>query len=225
MKKCFFDSPLWGSISAIISGIMTSLIYPLVSTNNYVCIVEGKTFDINQIPDPLLVTLGKMLLLLIVFGLLWIGIAFVPALWRKRFYYWKKKTYSNRDICQLIANNSNQLLAISECRKNAEYCFTAEIFWKLKLRDLSAIIQSLYRAFISDNARSQSRMKDYFRKSFQSVLGDQASMYQLVGLIDGIDLLLKEAESVTETENSDNLLNSDCHVLREKLDYLKGLTQ
>lgn len=225
MKKNIFESPLWGSISALLSGLITSLVIPLLSTTNFEYTIDGKKYFINQIPGSLLETLGKVILTLFVFGLLWTTLAFIPDALRRRFCYWKKKTYSNKDICKLIDKSVKQLMDIAECRKNTVYYLPPETFWRLKLKELASIIQVLYCAFISENSRSKRRIGDYFRRNHESILGNQTSLYQVIGLINGIDLFLNEAEVAAEKENLDSLLKSDCQTLREKINCLKEITK
>lgn len=222
-KKIVFESPLWGSISALLSGIVTNLVLPLLSTVNYECINDGKTYFVNQRPDSVLVTLGKILLTLFVFGLFWLMFALLPCAVKKRFHFWKKKPYGNRDIRKLIDENIKKLLTISENRQSTDRYISEKVFWQMNLKDLATIVYTLHCALISENARSQSRMKDYFREGYESILGDQTSMYQLTGLIEGIELMLREAENAATEGDTDSLLSNDCRVISEKINQIRAI--
>lgn len=219
MNNNTWNVAFWKWMSAFVSGTLTSLILPFLTTSNYSVVIGENSYTIEQVPDSPLITSVKICIILLVFGLTWIILNYLPRLLRKQFCYWKKRIYTEQEVRQLVKDNTEMIIRLHQ---QATLGIQPKIFWSLKINELGLIIMSLYRCLIADNMLPKSRIKDYFREDYQSIDGSQISKYELAALLELLRSSLRDAtDAAGKEENSQ--ISKDCNELGKKLSQLENL--
>lgn len=221
-----FEAKLWNAISMLTSGVLTSLIYGLLSDVSYMLEIEGKQYKIFSVGTSLW---GELGIILITFFVFWAVISvLIPMLLRikKRFTYDKIKRVSAKELIRTldVAKESiKNLYPIFYAEKNNDIPDTDLV--ALHVRELARIILLLHSNFLPHNQKLRKTIEKYFRRHEHSSvisIDRNVSSYEFKATI---ALLRKMVMSASEKGSSDKLLEQDCAEMKKNLDELGELSE
>lgn len=212
------ETKLWNEVSMLTSGVLTSLIYGLLSEATYTLDIEGKLYEIKSTGmNPWC----AIALVVLTFFALWACISLlIPVLLRirKRFVYDKVKKISAKELMKVLDETSNTV-------KKLYPVFNTESGDLIRLysRDIARIILLLHRYLLPQNIRLRKRIEAYFRYSEHAsiiTIDKKVSGYELAA---NLKLLKRMVTKLTRIAGNDALLSKDCKEMSAALADIEQL--
>ena len=206
------ETKLWSEVSMLTSGVLTSLIYGLLSEATYTLDIDGRLYEITSTGmNPWC----AIALVALTFFALWACISLlIPVLLRirKRFAYDTVRKTSAKELMKVLDETSNTV-------KNLYPVFSTENEELIKLysRDIAKIILLLHRHLLPQNERLRKRIEGYFRYSEHSsiiTINKKISGYELAA---NLRLLKCMVTKLSCAVGTDALLSKDCKEMNAAL--------
>ena len=215
-----FENKLWGQISALTSGVLTSLLYELLSGSSYELDIEGKQYEIVSTGMSTWFAFG---LVLLTFMGLWAIFSWVLP-WlskiRKRFVYDKVKKTTAKELIKVLDEAKRKIKELYPFFAHQEDAPIKEDIIVLHGRELAMIISLLHRKFLPKNKRLRKRVEQYFRHSEHATITTIAKHISAYELAADIALLKSMVAQLKKYAGRDALLNHDCTEMEGKLNDL-----
>ena len=216
------ETRLWNAVSMLTSGVLTSLIYGLLSGSSYELNIEGKHYEITSTGMNIWCAFG---LIVITFLGLWILISILnPWLFRirKRFSYDKIKKITAKDLIRVLDETKGSikdlyLIFDSSNGKNKDLL-------RLHSRELAKTILRLHSTFLPQNKRLRKIIEKYFRQYEHATIitiDQKVSGYELAATV---ALLRNMVSQLKLAAGNDALFEKDCTEMEDKLNDLDQLT-
>lgn len=217
-----FENKIWNAITGLTSGVLTSLIYDIISNTAYtvrkinnVEIIESTNGGVNAIIS-----------ILALFFSIWIVISvIVPRVIKflDRFRFKKIKKYRRNDLAYEFELKKNQILKIKEDAfdRNRENNF--ENILALSVKNLAIVITDLHRIFYPANKKLKKRIRQSFRSPEHSsiiTLSDEISGYEFSSLLSVIEEMV---DVVIDCGINDELLKHDSEDMKKMLGDLRKI--
>ena len=215
-----YENKLWGQISALTSGVLTSLLYELLSGSSYELDIEGKQYEIVSTGMNTWFAFGLVLLTFL--GLWAIFSWLLPWLSkiRKRFVYDKVKKTTAKELIKVLDEAKRKIKELYPFFTHQEDSPVKEDIIVLHGRELAMIISLLHRKFLPKNKRLRKRVEQYFRHSEHATITTIAKYLSAYELAAEIALLKSMVAQLKKFAGRDALLNHDCTEMEEKLNDL-----
>lgn len=217
------EAKLWNAISMLTSGVLTSLIYGLLSASSYEIDIEGKQYTITAIGMSDWVALT---IVLITFLGLWTLISvFIPWLLRikRRLSYDKIKKITAKELIRTLDEVEVSIKELSPIfftpKDNAQHLNQI----KLHCRDLAKIILLLKRRFLPQNQALRKTIKKYFRQYEHTTIvtmQQKVSGYELNSVVEILRDMVATAQTKLDIVN-DKLLSKDLKEMEIMLNELR----
>lgn len=223
------DSKLWASIAAVASGIITNLLYDLVSHTSYILLRQNSQYMIIPDNNNTKNTVFSIIIIILLFLFLWfslIGIIQGLARIHRQFNFRKLEPLSQNKAVYVINTAKEQtfiLLKTLYTNQNQEIV-SFENLAKLQCKNLADIIITLHRTFSPGSYNKTQHIKDYFRRTSHSSIINSItgiSKYELCALI---EILRKIVNEISPKLDVDNLLKKDCDEMLKMLEDLQTVT-
>ncbi len=217
------ESKLWNEVSMLTSGVLTSLIYGLLSDSSYTLDIDGKHYDITSTGMRSWYAIG---LVILTFFSLWVLISLlIPCLLRirKRFAYDKVKKASAKEIMNVfdeVRATIKELYPIFNTNNDSP---NQSDYLKLYSRDLAKTILLLHRNLLPQNKRLRMRIETYFRYcEHASIISidHKISSYELAS---DVSLLRSMVNQLNLVAGNDALLAKDCKEMEKALVELEQM--
>lgn len=218
------ESKLWSEVSMLTSGVLTSLLYGLLSGSSYSLEVDGKHYEITSTGMSPWCAIG---LVILTFFSLWILISLlVPRLLRirKRFAYVKIKKASAKEIMKVLDEASATIKELYPIFNGKNDSPNNSDYLKLYSRDLAKTILLLHRNLLPQNKLLRRRIETYFRRcEHASIISidQKVSDYELAA---NIALLRRMVNQLNLVAGDDALLKTDCKNMGGYLLELEQIT-
>ena len=211
---------VWNVISMLTSGVLTSLIYGLLSSSSYNLNIDGRYYEITSVGMNPWHAIG--LAGLTFFGIWVIISVLIPRILKigKRFSYDKIKKITAKEAIKALddAGNAIKEFYLAFNVRNNDYL-------KLYSRNLARIVLLLHRKLLPQNKQLRNRIRDsYFRNSeYDSIISidQKISRYELASEINLLKYMVDQLDLVA---GDDALLKKDCRQMNEALGDLEKLT-
>lgn len=218
-----FEKKLWGQISALTSGVLTSLLYELLSGSSYELNIEGKQYQIASTGLNTWCAFGLVILTFL--GLWAIFSLILPWLSRirKRFAYDKVKKTTAKELIRVLDEvklKIKELYPFFDCQEDTPI---KEDLIILHGRELAMIISLLHRKFLPKNKWLRKRVEQYFRHSEHATITTIAKHISAYELATDIALLKSMVSKLKMFAGRDDLLNHDCTEMENKLNDLEKM--
>ena len=224
MKNQKNESELWKSITAVASGIMTSLLYDLVSQTSYILRQEGIQYvivaDDSNMKNTTFTIISIFLLFFSLWGIFTIIIQIVSRL-SKQLRFKNMEHINGNILVNTIDRAKEQTISLKNRFNNESFNISDATLAKLQLRDLAAITTSLHVKFVPHNLYRKAHMKYNFRQPEHSTIisiSNSVSKYEFLSLI---ELLYGLVNSASLHANGDKLMIKDCKEISSMLNDLK----
>lgn len=217
------ETKLWNEVSMLTSGVLTSLIYGLLSGSSYNLDIDGMHYEITSTGMSSWCAIG---LVILTFFSLWALISLlIPCLLRirKRFAYDKIKKASAKELIKVLDEASTMTKKLYPIFKDERSPHSSSDYLKLYGRDLAKIISLLHRKFLPQNKRLRKRIETYFRRcEHASIISidQKISGYELAA---NIALLRCMVNQLNLAAGDDALLKKDCKKMEEDLVELEQM--
>lgn len=211
---------VWNVISMLTSGVLTSLIYGLLSSSSYSLNIGDRYYEITSVGMNPWHAIGLV-------GLTFLGIwviisVLIPRILkiRKRFSYDKIKKITAKEAIKALDDAGNAIKELYPAFnvRNNDYL-------KLYSRNLARTVLLLHRKLLPQNKRLRNRIRDsYFRNSGYDLIisiDQRISRYELASEIKLLKYMVGQLDLAA---GDDALLKEDCREMNEALDELKELT-
>lgn len=216
MNNQLYESKLWEAITAIASGIMTSLLYDLVSQTSYVIVQEGAHYVIVSSSDNTPNTVLAFFIILLLFFSLWGILNLIVCIGVKTFRqlkFKKRKRIDGRSLLEIFNNAKEQTTTLINVLENEKNLITCKNSATLHIRDLAVIITSLHDKFCKRNLHGKAYAKNYFRCPKHAsivTISEGISRYEFLSLLGILDKLVRD---ITTYAENDELMLQDCNEL------------
>lgn len=215
------ETKLWNTVSMLTSGVLTSLIYGLLSGSSYELNIEGKHYEVTSTGMNIWCAFG---LIVITFLSLWTLISvLIPWLLRirKRFAYDKIKKITAKDLIRVLDETKgsiNDLYVIFDSAngKNKDLL-------RLHSRELAKTILRLHSTFFPQNKRLRKIIEKYFRQYEHATIvtiDQKVSGYELAAAVALLQNMVSQLKMVA---GNDALLEKDCTKMEDALNDLYQL--
>lgn len=217
------EKKLWSVVSMLTSGVLTSLIYELLSGSSYNLDIDGKHYEITTTGMNSWCAIGVVVL---TFFALWALISLlIPFLLRirKRFAYDKIKQVSAKDLLKVLDEASATIKAVYPIFNAKSKDPSNNDYLKLYSRDVAKTILLLHRKFLPSNKRLRKRIETYFRHyQHTSIISieQKVSSYELAA---NVTLLRNIVEQLSGVAGEDALLGKDCEEMKKALAELSQM--
>lgn len=204
------ETKLWSEVSMLTSGVLTSLIYGLLSGSSYSLIIEGTHYEITSTGMNSWCAIG---LVMLTFFSLWAIISWlIPCLLRirKRFVYDRIERVSVKELLMVLGETSDMTKRLYPIFNAENKDSNNSNYLKLYSRDLARITLLLHRKFLPQNKYLRKRIETYFRCC------DHASIISIDQKISGYELAANIAllrcmvNQLSFIADNDALLLKDC---------------
>lgn len=227
MTNQVFESKLWQAITAVASGIITSLLYDLVSHSSYIIQPKGSHYMLISDNNDTARTFLTICSIFILFFSIWVIITLliqISSNISKHLVFKKMKNISGYKLANEYAKAKEQTFNLNNNFFYKAKSISDITYIKLHLRDLSIIITSLHVHFYPHNLYQRSHIKHYFRKPEHTTIiniGNTISQYEFQALI---ELLKKMVEQASSYASEDILIAHDCKEMSWMLNDLTTIT-
>ena len=217
------ETKLWSALSALTSGVITSLIYDALSSSSYMVEIDGEQYMFTSIGISFWEAGG---LILSTFLMIWALISvIIPLLLRlrKRFTYDKIKRINAKELIRTLDETKESVVSLYPVFVRESTSMSDACFVNLYNRDLVKIILRLHSDFLPHNKKLRKIIEGYFRhqKHSSSIAIDRnISSYELDSLI---ALLREMVQSAKTNTYSDELMKKDCVEMEKALNDLNEL--
>ena len=216
------ETKLWNAISALTSGVLTSLLYDSLSDSSYVLEVEGVQYVITSNG---LNFWGATFSIFATFISLWVVISIlIPFILRmkKRFSYKKIKRVKIKEMVRAFEIAKEEVVRLYPIffPEDPQGC-DSELL-KLHNRDLAKIILLLQNKFNPPNTKLRARVVNCFRNPEHTsffTIHRRLSAYEFRAIV---AVLQRMVDCVSSVDN-DDLLSKDCNQMKEALKNLDNL--
>lgn len=211
------ETKLWSEVSMLTSGVLTSLIYGLLSGSSYNLDIDGKHYEITSIGMSSWCAIG---LVVLTFFSLWALISLlIPCLLRirKRFAYDKIKKVSAKEVMKVLDEANATIKELYPIFSTKNDSPTNSDYLKLYSRDLAKTILLLHRNLLPQNKQLRKRIATYFRHcGHASIISieQKISSYELAS---DVYLLRCMVEQLGLVAGDDALLAKDCKEMEKVL--------
>lgn len=218
------ETKLWNDLSMLTSGVLTSLIYELLSGSSYQIDIEGRRYEITSIGMSGWCSFG---LVVITFLGLWTLISvLIPWLLRikQRFTYDKIKNISVKELIRTLNDSKASVKDLYPIFCAMDRNDQSEDLIKLHCRDLAKSILLLQRKFLPQNKRLRKNIEKHFRQHEHATIisiEQKLSGYELAAVI---ALLRKMVNQTKIVARNDALLSKDCTEMESALNKLDELS-
>lgn len=208
---------------AVVSGILTELLYSEISISYYEKRIINKveTFvEISQTPFFI-----KLLIIISLFLAIWILLSIIlPRIIYKiqSMRHKRKPTYNNREVISIFNDTKREVQNIAFVFNNG---FSKISFGLLYSDDIAICINKLHAIFCSNSRIQKKTIETVFRNSASiSSKGNLISKYELVSLICVLEKLFNECMQENNCEpNHRSLFREDVSELQKKIEELKQI--
>lgn len=217
------ENKLWKQIAALTSGVLTSLLYELLSGSSYEFDMEGKQYEIVSTGMNTWFAFG--LVLLTFFGLWAIFSWVLPWLSkiRKRFVYDKVKKTTAKELIKALDEAKQKIKELYPLFEHQEDNPIKKNLIVLHGRELAMIVSLLHKKFLPKNKRLRQRVEQYFRHSEHATITTIAKKISDYELAAEIALLKSMVAQLKALAGNDTLLEHDCKEMEEKLNDLEKM--
>lgn len=215
------ETKLWNAVSMLTSGVLTSLIYGLLSGSSYELNIEGKHYEVTSTGMNSWFAFG--LIVITFFGLWTLISVLIPWLLRirKRFAYDKIKKITAKDLIRVLNETKDSIEDLypifdSENGKNKDLL-------RLRSREVAKTVLHLHSTFLPQNKRLRKRIEKYFRQHEHATIvtiDRKISGYELAA---AVALLRNMVGQLKLVAGNDALLGKDCAEMEAKLKDLDQL--
>lgn len=226
MTHQVFESKLWQAITAVASGIVTSLLYDLVSHSTYVIQQVNSQYvlmpDSSNTKGTLLSVCGIFVLFFSIWGII-IFIIQIGTKVSKQLSFKNIQKISGRKLVFEYTKAKQQTIDLNNNFYTKSKGVSNISYIKLHLRDLSVIIVSLHAHFYPHNTLQKAHMKHYFRKPDHSTIisiNNTISKYEFLTLIELLYLMVSQASLYAR---GNILMTCDCEEMFQMLKELKSI--
>lgn len=212
---------LWNAVSMLTSGVLTSLIYGLLSGSSYELNIEGKHYEVTSTGMNAWCALG--LIVITFFGLWALISVLIPWLLRirKRFAYDKIKKISAKDLIKVLDETKGSIKDLYPIFDSANG--QNKDLLRLHSRELAKTILRLHSTFLPQNKRLRKTIAKYFRQYEHATIvtiDQKVSSYELAA---AVALLRNMVCQLKLVAGNDALLGKDCTEMEDKLNDLDQL--
>lgn len=218
-----FENKLWGQISALTSGVLTSLLYELLSGSSYELDMEGKQYEIVSTGMNTWLAFG---LVLLTFLGLWAIFSWVLPWFsrvRKRFIYDKVKKTTAKELIRVLDEAKQTTKELYPFFIHQENAPSREELIVLHGRELAMTISLLHRKFLPQNKQLRQRVEQYFRYSEHATITTITKKISAYELAAEIALLKSMVAQLKMLAGKDALLHRDCAEMAQKLNDLEKM--
>lgn len=226
MKSQISESKLWKAITAVASGIMTSLLHDLVSQTSYILRSEGMHYVIvandSNMKNTTFTIVSIFLLFFTLWGIFTLIIQIASRL-SKQLSFKKMEHISGNTLVNTIDKAKEQTIYLKNRFNNESLNISVATLAKLQLRNLALIITSLHVKFVPHNLYRKDHMKYNFRHPDHSTIiniSNGVSKYEFISLI---ELLYDLVNTASLHTNEDKLMIKDCEEILKMLNELKEI--
>lgn len=221
------ETKLWGAMTAIPSGIITSILYDAITTTSYVLEKSGKQCVFIQEQNSIWTTFSILGGILLVFFFIWgliSGISVVVAWGCRYLKYNKPEKVSGKNLVDTFISAKEKTLELSNtvCAETTNQ-ITSNIS-KLVIRELANIIISLHTKFVQHNQKREMSVRNCFRNQDRSSiieLTNEVSEYEVKALHDELHRIL----NIISLNIDDNLMRRDVDELNNLLADIEGVME
>lgn len=215
------EKKIWNIVSMLTSGVLTSLIYGLLSGSSYRLKIEGQNYEVASTGMNLWCAL---VLVIVTFLSLWALIStLIPWLIRirKRFAYDKIKKITAKNLISVLDETKDSIrkLYLIFSPENAKN----EHLLRLHSRELAKTILRLHGTFLPQNRQLRKTIEKYFRQYEYSTIitiDQKVSGYELAAAVALLRYMLRQLQLAA---GSDVLLIKDCANMKDALNDLEQL--
>lgn len=218
-----FENKLWGQISALTSGVLTSLLYDLLSGSSYELDIEEKQYEIVSTGMNTWFAFG---LVLLTFLALWAIFSWVLPWFsriRKRFVYDKVKKTTAKELMRVLDEAKQKTKELYPFFLHQDDTPIQAELIVLHGRELAMIISLLHKKFLPQNKRLRQRVEQYFRSSEHAAITTIAKKISAYELAAEIALLKCMVAQLKMLASKDALLDRDCAEMVNKLNDLEKM--
>ena len=217
------ETKLWSGTSMLTSGVLTNLIYELLSGSSYNLDIDGKHYEITAAGMNSWCAIGVVVL---TFFSLWALISLlIPFLLRirRRFAYDKVKQVSAKELLKVLDEAGATIKEIYPIFNAESKDSSSDNYLKLYSRDVEKTILPLHGKFLPPNKRLRKRIETYFRHyQHSSIISieQKISSYELAA---NVALLRCMVEKLNGVAGEGTLLKKDCKEMVSALDELEQM--
>lgn len=219
------ESKIWNAITALTSGVLTSIIYDALSHTSYMLEIDDKKYAITSTSLSFFASLG---LVCGTFLMIWTVISLIiPCALKvhKRFSYDKVTRPNASELLKTITSVTETVKALYPHFEPTGVISDSPDYAKLYARELINAVTLLHKKFIPHNKKFQREILSFFRKpQFSSIISinSRLSTYEFNSLISILKLMVTNLQ---EYGNPDELLKKDCNEMLENLSELESILQ
>lgn len=218
-----FENRLLNAISALTSGVLTSLIYDGISSTSYLLEMEGKQYNITSAGVSFWAAAGFVLATFLgIWAIISIIIPFALKV-RRRFAYDKVRGTNAIELMKTLDVAKERVTTLYPILLSESQNMINSRLVNLYCRDLAEIITLLHNKFVPRNQKLKKSMLHFFRSpKYSSVItiNKSVSGYEFASII---SLLQEMVITVKEHGCRDELLLKDCDDLVKNLSELEDL--
>lgn len=215
------EAKLWNAVSMLTSGVLTNMIYGLLSGSSYELNVDGKHYEITSTGMNIW---HAFAIIIFTFLSLWALISVLIPFFlkiRKRFEYDKIERSTAKDLIRVLDETSESikdlyLIFDSANGKNKDLL-------RLHSRELAKAILRLHRTFLPQNKRLRKIIEKYFRQYTHATIvtiDQKVSGYELAAAVALLKNMVSQLKLVAD---NNTLLEKDCTMMEDKLNDLDQL--
>lgn len=211
----------WGALSAIVSSILTSILYEELANCSYEVVRLGDSLRLNQISEHNF--FQKCLLIILIFLFIWAIISVtIPLLYyvMRRFRYRNRRKFRKSDVLKTYQSSKEDIRYLLEkvWVLGRNDCDSAGILYS---EEISLIIIKLYSTFCPGKRYLDNIVKSTFRTG-ETVyeIGRYISPFEYDEVICAAEKLLN-----LFSDSQTSMLSSDYLRLKEQIDALKQVDE
>lgn len=217
------EKDIWNAIRGLTSGVLTSLICGMLSSNSYELIFNGEKYEITQSgSDPK----GTVLFVIVTFLVVWAiieGATAIILLIKKRFAFGHigHVRMVNLVSALAVAKDSASQLYLTLYGENSK---PKVDLMPLYIRDLSEVVALLHRNFLPHKKENRRIINARFRnskKASSNSIAVSISAYEFAGIV---YILEKIVSDIINSGNEDVLGRDKCKALYEIKEKIEELT-
>lgn len=212
-----FERKIWRQISALTSGILTSLLYELLAGSSYKLDIAGTQYEIISTGMETWPAIG--LVTLIFFALWAVFSLIVPwvARIRKRFTYAQVKKSTAKGLMKTLDEVKMKIAELYPIFYSQKGTPLKGELIKIHGRDLEVLISLLHKEFLPQGTWQKKRVEQYFRcykyRTIETIT-NKVSAYELAS---DVSLLKDMVAQLKMFVGDDKLLEHDCTEMEEML--------
>lgn len=220
-----FETKLWSAITAVASGIITSLLSDFISNTSYILQQNEKQYILVQ-TNNMYDTIFSISVILLTFFSLWAILTIIIQIGNKiyrQLKFNKLEKCTGTDLVNLICNTKEKLIKLNDRLYNKKNNIFNTDIAKLQIRELANIITTLHVKFKQYNQHKNIHMNKKFRHlNHASIINTSygVSTYEFFAIINLLDKMLIDLSSLNR---DDKLMKKDCNEMAQMLHDLKKI--